>query len=224
MPSPRRVLIVTTSPERRRPLAEYLDELGFKPRLVQTADADTETDLAIVDTVDDALWDVAAELSDGRLIVIVAGARGLERGFGLPADDCVVDEARVEEIAARCDAVLRRTGQPVAGSETTPAVYADRRLWINFDSRQVWVGGRPAQLTPREFRLMRELVMHRDATLTHDDLLERVWGRDAARGRTPEVLKQYVWRLRQKIEPDPNEPSVIVTDPGEGYRFVSHSG
>jgi two-component system KDP operon response regulator KdpE len=71
---------------------------------------------------------------------------------------------------------------------------------------------------------MRELIRRRDATLSHEELLERVWGREPAKGRTPEVLKQYIWRLRQKIEPDPNDPSVIVTDSGEGYRFVSQGG
>ncbi len=223
MTAQRRVLIVTSLAERRRPLFEHLVDLGYRPQIVATADPDTEADLAVVDAVDDTLWDIAADLSDGRLILIVAGPAALERGFAVGADDCVVDDARVEEIGARVEVVLRRTTDRVEGLSTEISVYADRRLWINFDSRQVWVGGRPAQLTPREFRLMRELIRSQDATLTHEDLLERVWGREPAKGRTPEVLKQYIWRLRQKIEPDPNDPSVIVTDPGEGYRFVSHT-
>lgn len=223
MTAQRRILIVTSSAERRRPLFDHLVDLGYRPQIAATADADSEADLAVVDVVDDTLWEVAAELADGRLILIVAGPAALERGFSVRADDCVVDAARIEEIAARVEAVLRRTTDRVEGLLPEISVYADRRLWINFDSRQVWVGGRPAQLTPREFRLMRELIHSHDATLSHEDLLERVWGREPAKGRTPEVLKQYIWRLRQKIEPDPNDPSVIVTDPGEGYRFVSHS-
>jgi two-component system KDP operon response regulator KdpE len=215
------VLILTSSADRRLPLADYLTELGYRVEVAPAADPDADFGLAIVDVVDDQLWTAAEELADGRFILIVRGPESLARGFEMGADDCVLDQARVEEIAARCDAVLRRTGVRPGVPQDVPVVYADRRLWINFDSRQVWVGGRQAQLTPREFRLLKELVQHRDATLTHEDLLELVWGREPAKGRTPEVLKQYIWRLRQKIEPDPNEPMVILTDPGAGYRFVS---
>ena len=76
-------------------------------------------------------------------------------------------------------------------------------------------------LTPREYRLLRHLIKHRDQTLDHEQILEAVWGRDGKSERPSEVLKQYIWRLRQKIEPDPNHPDTIVTDPGAGYRFVS---
>jgi two-component system KDP operon response regulator KdpE len=65
------------------------------------------------------------------------------------------------------------------------------------------------------------LIQHRDTTLTHEELLEAVWGREPKKDRPTEVLKQYIWRLRQKIESDPNAPETIVTDPGKGYRFVS---
>jgi hypothetical protein len=221
MPGPRNILLVTLQPERRRPLADQLRELGYRPTVAPSASGDSRVDLAVVDVVDSRLWSTAEDLVGGRLLLIVDGPAGLERGFRLGADDCVVDDARIEEIAARCEAVMRRTGEPPP-EEGDPAVYADRRLWINFDSRQVWVGGRPVQLTPREFRLLRELIQHRDRTLSHDELLAQVWSRGAGAGRTPEVLKQYVWRLRQKIEPDPNEPTMIVTDPGSGYRFVTH--
>jgi DNA-binding response OmpR family regulator len=223
MPAARRVLILTSSTDRRAPLADYLTELGYRVETSQSADPDSDFNLAIVDVVDDQLWSAAEEMADGRFILIVRDPKGLARAFELGADDCVLDQARVEEIAARCDAVLRRTGVRPGLPQEPPVVYADRRLWINFDSRQVWVGGRQAQLTPREFRLLKELVQHRDRTLKHEELLELVWGREPAKGRTPEVLKQYVWRLRQKIEPDPNEPMVILTDPGAGYRFVSRS-
>jgi two-component system KDP operon response regulator KdpE len=223
MAAARRVLILTSLPERRRPLADYLSDLGYRIDVTSKADPEAETDLAIIDVVDDKMWSAAEQMAEGRFILIVHGPESLARAFELGADDCVLDQARVEEIAARCEAVMRRTGIRTGVAADVPAVYADRRLWINFDSRQVWVGGRQAQLTPREFRLLKELVQHRDKTLTHEELLELVWGREPAKGRTPEVLKQYVWRLRQKIEPDPNEPMVILTDPGEGYRFQSRS-
>lgn len=218
---PRNILIVTSQPDRRAALESHLREIGYTVEVVDTASAAVEFGLAIVDTSDGSLWSVAEDLAFGRMLLIVDSVADLAHGFQLGADDCVVSAAQVEEIAARCGAILRRTGVRPDILSDEPVVYADRRLWVNFDSRQVWVGGRPAQLTPREFRLLRELLVHRDQTLTHEELLEEVWGRASSEGRTPEVLKQYIWRLRQKIEPDPNAPTMIVTDPGAGYRFVS---
>jgi two-component system, OmpR family, KDP operon response regulator KdpE len=87
----------------------------------------------------------------------------------------------------------------------------------------VWVRGEPAQLTPREFRLLRHLIAHRDRTMGHDDLLASVWGRAPSGGRPSEVLKQYIWRLRQKIEADPESPEIVVTVAGAGYRFITAS-
>jgi two-component system KDP operon response regulator KdpE len=134
----------------------------------------------------------------------------------------VLAKAHPFEVVARCDAVLRRTSSAPEEDSAPPSVYVDRQLWVNFGSRQVWVGETPARLTPREFRLLRYLIRNRDETLTHEALLESVWGRSLESDRPAEVLKQYIWRLRQKIEVDPDRPEIIVTDPGEGYRFVSH--
>jgi two-component system KDP operon response regulator KdpE len=65
-------------------------------------------------------------------------------------------------------------------------------------------------------------VINSDSTQGHEDLLEEVWGRSPQSERPTEVLKQYIWRLRQKVETDPDNPEIIVTVLGEGYRFVSH--
>jgi two-component system KDP operon response regulator KdpE len=215
--------VVTLRPERIARLSSYLREIGYQLDITDRPEDDPDADLVVVDMTSGDLWDVVHDLAPARLMLILDRADDMRRAFESGADDVVLDGAAPEEVAARCEAVVRRTASRPEVLPDAPAVYADRRLWINFDSRQVWVGGRPAQLTPREFRLLRVLIRRRDETLSHEDLLDAVWGRSPPKGRTPEVLKQYVWRLRQKIEPDPNAPSVIVTDPGEGYRFVSQA-
>jgi two-component system KDP operon response regulator KdpE len=220
-PASRHVLVVTRNPSRLAELVSFLTELGYAVEVVANLDDDPDTDLVVVDLTAGDLWPLAEEMAAGRLMLVLPSVAEMRRGFDLGADDIVLADTPIAEVAARCEAILRRTASPPGVPAGLPAVYADRRLWINFDSRQVWVGGRPAQLTPREFRLLRVLITRRDETHTHEELLDEVWGRFAPKGRTPEVLKQYIWRLRQKIEPDPNTPSVIVTDPGEGYRFVS---
>ena len=217
----RRVAVVTERPDRLAKLVGRLREQGYPVNVTKTSPEPAETDLVILDLVSGDFWPMAEDLGGGRLLCILDNADDLSRAFELGADDVVLRDARVEEVAARCEAILRRTAEPSGPELPDPTVYADRRLWINFDSRQVWVSGRPAQLTPREFRLLRVLIRNRDETLSHETLLDDVWGRSPPNGHTPEVLKQYIWRLRQKIEPDPNAPSLIVTDPGEGYRFVS---
>ena len=87
----------------------------------------------------------------------------------------------------------------------------------------MWAGGRAAQLTPREHRLLRYFIRNADTTLDHERILEEVWGRSPESERPTEVLKQYIWRLRQKVEIDPDRPATIVTEPGKGYRFVRHA-
>lgn len=215
----RRVLVQSTDDALAGALSEALEDTGFEviPRSEQPAEVECE--LAVIDLGQED-WDLIESIVARRLL-IVPDAEAMRRGFELGAEDCVLRAAHPDEIAARCEAVLRRTGVRSAPGEETISIYVDRRLWVNFGTRQVWVRGQPAKLTPREFRLLRHLIEHRDQTLGHEEILEAVWGRDGKRDQPTEVLKQYVWRLRQKIEPDPNQPDTIVTDPGAGYRFVS---
>lgn len=201
-------------------LARALAEAGFATELLPLGSDVDDGGLAVVDLRGNASWELLERL-ETRFLLVVDGAVAMRRGFELGAEDCVLGDAHPDEIAARCEAVLRRTGVRSQPGEETLSIYVDRRLWVNLGTRQVWVQGRPAKLTPREFRLLRHLIKHRDQTLGHEEILEAVWGRDGEAGRPTEVLKQYIWRLRQKIELDPNQPDTIVTDPGAGYRFVS---
>jgi len=214
--------MLTGQPDALAPLRDALESTGYEVDLRCGPAGMADADLAIVDATDPEHWSAAELLAGGRLILMVQDARDMRRGFEVGADDCVLREAHPDELAARCDAVIRRTERPQP-ERGRPAVYVDRRLWINFGSRQVWVSGTPVHLTPREFRLLRYLVRHSGETLSHGEILEAVWSRSESSDRPTEVLKQYIWRLRQKLEPDPNEPDTIITDAGRGYRFVGHT-
>ncbi len=221
MIQPRRVVVVTTRPEGHGHLLEALRLAGFQAAAQGELHGDLAAELAVVDVTSDALWPAAEFLAAGRLMLVVSGPADMRRGFDLGADDCVLPDSHPDEVVARVEAVLRRTGAPPELPMGEPAVYADRRLWVNFGSRQVWVAGRPAQLTPREFRLLQFFLRHRDETVAHDTILAEVWDRPMEDDRPSEVLKQYIWRLRQKVEVDPDQPEVILTVPGVGYRFAS---
>jgi DNA-binding response OmpR family regulator len=218
---PRHVVVVTDRPEPLREMVDALKAGGFQVHVTPALHGELSPDLAMVDVTSGNTWSAAEFLAGGRLVLVVDNVEDLRRGFELGAEDCVRPGAFPDEVAARVEAVLRRTGSPPGAPAGEPAVYADRRLWVNFGSRQVWVAGRPAQLTPREFRLLQYFLRHRDETLSHEAILADVWGRQLEGGRPTEVLKQYIWRLRQKVEVDPDAPEAILTVPGVGYRFAA---
>ena len=221
MSQKRSILIVSPHAAPSAALAQALKQGGYEVVRHELPGALPPADLVLIDVSAGAAWP-DAETLPARFMLIVDNASAMRRGFGLGAEDCLLADAHLEEVAARCDAGLRRTDTRVGlADEEEVAVYVDRRLWVNFGSHQVWVRGRGAHLTPREFRLLAYLIRHKDETLDHDRLLTSVWERPIVEERPTEVLKQYIWRLRQKIEEDPNTPDTIVTDPGAGYRFVS---
>jgi two-component system KDP operon response regulator KdpE len=129
------------------------------------------------------------------------------------ADDYVTKPFNSAELSARIRAALRRTPstQGPAGRTTLEAVV------IDFDTRQVSGPGRQARLTPKEFDLIRYLVAHANKVLSHRELLQAVWGPDY--GDQVDYLRAFIKSLRKKVEPDPDHPQYITTEPWIGYRF-----
>jgi two-component system, OmpR family, KDP operon response regulator KdpE len=128
------------------------------------------------------------------------------------ADDYVVKPFGMQELLARIRAALRRRTAP--GKETS---FATKDLSIDFESRVVAVRGRDVHLTPKEFELLRHLVLNAGKPLSHRRLLQAVWGPDY--GDEPEYLRVMINQLRKKLESDPARPKLILTEPWVGYRF-----
>lgn len=139
------------------------------------------------------------------------------RGFGLGADDYVTKPVDFPELIARIQAVLRRSGEKPA--EDKPSTLRDGELDIDWRSHQVWVRGEQVKLSPTEFKLLFCLVKNRGWIVTHDQLLEKVWGPNHVGDRS--FVKLYVRYLRQKLEQDPYRPRLILTERGIGYRFAT---
>lgn len=110
-------------------------------------------------------------------------------------------------------AVLRRAGGPEAPAITVGDVTIDLARHV------VTKAGVEVHLTPTEYDLLRVLATNADKVLTHRQLLERVWGGYAA--ENSRQLRVYVNYLRRKLEDDPARPSLLVTEPGVGYRLKS---
>ena len=165
-------------------------------------------------------WEVCRrirEMCDIPIIMVtVNGARiDVLKGFSLGIDDYVYKPFDFEELLARVQAVLRRSGT-AKEEETRPAFHSEE-IEVDWRSHQVWVRGKQVNLTPTEFRMLACLIENRGRVVTHEQLLRKAWGPNYLGDRS--YVKVYIRYLRQKIERDPDKPRLILTERGVGYRF-----
>jgi two-component system KDP operon response regulator KdpE len=149
--------------------------------------------------------------------IIVLSARGEERdkvtALDLGADDYLTKPFGVEELLARIRVALRHA----AGGTAEPVITAGG-LTVDLAARRVTRDGRPIHLTPTEYDVLKYLLQHADKVVTHRTLLAAVWGAEFV-DQTP-MLRVFIKQLRQKVERDPAQPRLIVTEPGVGYRLT----
>ncbi len=150
--------------------------------------------------------------------IILLTARGQEmdkiRGLDLGADDYVTKPFSRGELLARVRATLRR---PAPQPPDQASFYSFGEVTVDFSRHQAVRGDRPLELTPIEFKLLRTFIENRGRVLPHDEMIGRVWGRDAF--LSDRVLYTHVNNLRGKIETTPAQPRFIVGVRGIGYRF-----
>jgi two-component system, OmpR family, KDP operon response regulator KdpE len=150
--------------------------------------------------------------------IIVLSVRSSEaekvRVLELGADDYVVKPFGMAELLARARAALRRQSRGSTGEHLVKA----GRLTIDLAARNVLLGDERIQLSPKEYRLLQTLAQHAGNVVTHQQLLKDVWGikhQDRAH-----YLRIFVRKLRQKIEEDPTQPKILMTELGVGYRLA----
>jgi DNA-binding response OmpR family regulator len=155
------------------------------------------------------------DLSDVPVIMLTARTQELERVRGLSsgADDYVPKPFGRQELLARIQALLRRSG---GKSEVTES-YRDAFVEIDYPQRRVVVGERDVQLTPLEFKLLSAFVQHANQVLSRDQLLELVWGDPY--GVSGDQVKLYVGYLRKKLDPTAPDSVPVETVRGFGYRY-----
>jgi DNA-binding response OmpR family regulator len=150
--------------------------------------------------------------------IILLGSNGDEAeaisGLMSGADDYLAPPYRYGELLARMESLQRRRWAGLA--ERTPASLNDRSIIIDLLGHRVYVRGKPVTLTKIEFDLFTCLVRHAGQALTAKQLMHSVWGSEYY---TFESVTWHICRLRKKIEPDPDNPRLIVTVPGFGYRY-----
>ena len=154
--------------------------------------------------------------SDVPIIILSARDREAEKieALDLGADDFVNKPFGVGELLARMRTALRHRMERVA--ETPVLRTAD--LEIDNVRHCVMRDGAEVKLTPREFELLSFLAKHAGKVVTHRQILTAVWG--PAHAADTQYLRVYIGQLRQKIENDPGDPRIIITEPGIGYRIA----
>lgn len=202
-----RLLLVDDEPSIRETVSRYLGHLGFEVFTAETgvqalrAAGEQLPDLVLLDVMlpDSDGFDLLARLrTDGLAVpVVFLTARDtrsdIVRGLREGGDDYITKPFGLEELAARIDAVLRRTRRPEAGRVLRVA-----DLELDPDSRRVRRAGLPVELSPTEYRLLRFLMLRQGRVVTREQLLEHVWNYDF--GGNDTVVPTYISYLRKKLD------------------------
>lgn len=222
-----RILIVDDEKAIRRLLANVLSVHGTTT--VEAGSGAEALALAATSRPDLIILDLGLPDMDGTEVIkrlsawsgvpiIVLSVRDAEEqkitALDLGAVDFVTKPFGAGELLARIRVALRRSPQ-------TPAETVIRagELEIGLADRRVLVGKNPVQLTPNEFDLLKLFVQHAGKVFTHRQILVNVWGPGYAGDR--HLLHVNISNLRRKIEPDPANPRILMTEPGVGYRLLA---
>jgi len=223
-----KILIVEDEPNMVAGLRDNFEYEGYQ--VITASDGVAGLERALSDSPDLVLLDVMmprmsgldvckqikARRSSTPIIMLTARGQEIDKvvGLELGADDYVTKPFSIRELLARCKAVLRRARTLPREQDT----YRFGDVEVNLRSCQVSRGGKTIELSGKEFELLKYFVCHPGETLGRDRLLNEVWGYD--RYPTTRTVDAHIVRVRQKIEPRPEEPRYILTVHGLGYKFV----
>jgi two-component system KDP operon response regulator KdpE len=147
------------------------------------------------------------------MLTAKAASKDIITGLDQGADDYLTKPFNYDELLARIRTLLRRVP-----SVNRPLTVGNGLITINPRQREVRVRGELIDLTPTEYQLLMVLAEHAGAVVTHEQLLRAVWGNEP--NRDNDYLKVYIWHLRRKIEFDPRQPQLLLTEWGVGYRLL----
>src|SRR5262245_64438589 len=222
---PVKILVVDDEPPIRRLLRTGLGTQGYSVAEVEDAGQAQahlqreKTDLVVLDlglpdrNGLDLLKDLRGSGIDVPVVVLSSRTdeTGIVQALELGADDYVTKPFSMNELIARIKVALRHRLQ----EQGEKPIFKVGDLSVDLVRRVVRLGESEVKLSPREYEILRTLVRHAGRVLTHRALMREVWGGIA----DVQNLRVHVRQLRQKIEPDPEQPRYILTETGVGYRL-----
>ncbi|MBL7852424.1 MAG: response regulator transcription factor [Cyclobacteriaceae bacterium] len=224
------ILIIEDEPAMQLGLKDNLEMEGYRVDLASDGESGLNKikanayDLILLDVMLPKLsgFDVCknARSAGIKTPIVLLTARGEEidkvLGLELGADDYITKPFGVRELLARIKAILRRSQVAEKGDAGEPVVIG--RVAVNFNSFLVTQDGAEIKLSHKEVEILAYLYKHRNAVVSRYDLLENVWGYEEQ--ITTRTVDNFIARLRQKVETNPNSPRIILTVHGSGYKMV----
>lgn len=222
------ILIVEDEPQIRKLLTITLESMDHKVVEAHTGGEGTRMSMSVKPQL--VLLDLGLPDIDGKevisgirawsnsLPIIVLSARDddaeITKALDLGADDYVTKPFNPDVLLARINANLRKAVREETGGDTD---ITNGHIKMDLVRHEVMLNGELVSFTPKEYNLLRYFLVNRGKMLTHKMILLDVWG--PAHSEDMQYLRVYVSQVRDKIEEDPSDPKIIVTEPGIGYRM-----
>ena len=225
-----RILVIDDEPQIHRFLSPALEAAGYEPIRADDATAGLKIiaghppdavilDLGLPDMDGKQALEKARAFYDGPILILSARDMEMEKikALDLGADDYVEKPFHVGELLARLRVAMRHRLNSIGSA---PIIHAGD-ITIDLVKRLVTKAGEAVRLSPREYDLLAQLVEGAGKVVTHRQLLTAVWG--PAHEEDVQYLRVFVGQLRQKIEPDASQPTLVLTEPGVGYRWMAQA-
>jgi len=226
-----KILIVEDEPNMRLGLKDNLEFEGYQVDFAEDGETglknilEGDYNLVLLDVMlpkmsgFDVCKNVRKKGNNTPIILLTAKGEEIDKVLGLElgADDYVTKPFSLRELLARIKAVLRR-GEDKAQSKSKNDLKTIGRIEVSFSSYNAFEDGLSVQMSHKEFEILNFLWDHKNTTVSRDDLLNHVWGYDES--PTTRTVDNFILKLRQKIEKDPNHPKIILTVHGIGYKLI----
>ncbi len=220
------ILIVDDDPQMRKMLATVLVDENYK--IIECETGKSAARLSVSAKPDIVLLDLNLPDMDGKEVVkslrewcqapiIVVSSRSADEDMiellGMGADDYVVKPFNFDLLIARIGAHLRKSAVREAGEPELKNGF----LRMDLVRHEVFLHDKKVNFTPKEYALLKFFLVNRGKMLTHKDILHEVWGQ--AHSGDTQYLRTFIGQIREKLEQDPSNPKLILTEPGIGYRM-----